>query len=292
MIPKEIIKKVKQIEIKTRGLVNEVFSGEYHSAFKGRGMEFADVREYQPGDDIRKIDWNVSARARKTFIKTFEEERELTVMLLVDVSQSSQFGTAERMKGEIAVELAAIFAFSAIKNNDKVGLILFTDDVELFIPPRKGKQHVMRVIRELLYFEPKGRGTNVGAAVEYLNRVVKRKATCFLISDFISDNYKKPLQVANKRHDLVAINVVDPRENTLPSIGLLEFEDAETGEVILIDTADGAFQEKFTATHNEEQEDRNYLFRQTGVDLITVRTDESYVEPIMKFFKKREAKQR
>jgi uncharacterized protein (DUF58 family) len=290
MIPKEVIKKVKQIEIKTRGLVNDVFSGEYHSAFKGLGMEFADVREYQHGDDIRKIDWNVSARARKTFIKTFDEERELTVMLMVDVSQSSQFGSAERMKGEIAVELAAIFAFSAIKNNDKVGLILFTDTVELFIPPRKGRQHVLRVIRELLYFEPKGKGTNVGAAIEYLNRVVKRKATCFLISDFISSDYKKPLQVANKRHDLVAITIIDPRENSLPNIGLIEFEDAETGEVILIDTGDRSFQSEFTQTNTAEREERAYLFRQTGVDLITIQTNESYVEPIRKFFKKRESK--
>ena len=290
MIPREILKKVRTIEIKTRGLVNEVFSGEYHSAFKGRGMEFAEVREYQYGDEIRKIDWNVSARARKTFIKTFEEERELTVLLVVDISPSSQFGAKGRIKGEIAVELAAIVAFSAIKNNDKVGLILFTDDVELYIPPRKGKQHVMRIIRELLYFEPKGHGTNIGAAIDFLSHVTKRKATCFLISDFFSDDYHKSLQVANKRHDLVAINVRDPRESNLPNIGLIEFEDSETGEIILVDTSDSSFQQNFTTSNLADDEKQAQKFKQMKIDLITIETDKSYIEPITAFFKKREKK--
>lgn len=290
MIPREILKKVRTIEIKTRGLVNEVFSGEYHSAFKGRGMEFAEVREYQYGDEIRKIDWNVSARARKTFIKTFEEERELTVLLVVDISPSSQFGAKGRIKGEIAVELAAIVAFSAIKNNDKVGLILFTDDIELYIPPHKGKQHVMRIIRELLYFEPKNTGTNIANAVDFLSRVTKRKATCFLISDFFSDNYHKSLQVANKRHDLVAINIRDPRESTLPSIGLIEFEDSETGEIIVVDTSDKNFQMNFNHSNEEEKEELALKFKQMSIDLITIETDKSYVKPITAFFKKREKK--
>jgi uncharacterized protein (DUF58 family) len=290
MIPKEIFKKVRQIEIKTRGLVNEVFSGEYHSAFKGRGMEFAEVREYQPGDDIRTIDWNVSARQRKPFIKVFEEERELTVMLIVDISQSSQFGSAERMKGEIAVELAALLAFSAIKNNDKVGLILFTEKIELYIPPQKGKQHVLRVIRELLYFEPSGTGTDLNAALEYLNRVTKRKATCFVISDFISDDFKKSLQIVNKRHDMIAIHIRDPREISLPNVGLIEFEDAETGEVVLLDTGDAMFQEMFSDSNEKDDLDKIEFFKQIGVDLISVRTDKSYIDPIVRFFKSREAK--
>ena len=290
MIPKEILKKVKQIEIKTRGLVNEVFSGEYHSAFKGRGMEFAEVREYQPGDDIRSIDWNVTARARKPFVKVFEEERELTVMLIVDISQSSQFGTTGRMKGEIAVELAALLAFSAIKNNDKVGLILFTDKIELYIPPEKGKKHVLRVIRELLYKKPTGSGTDINLALEYLNRVTKRKATCFLISDFIAEDFKRPLQIANKRHDIVAIYISDPSESHLSNVGLIEFEDAETGEIILLDTGDSNFQNHFAETSEADLEDMDNLFRMVGVDLISIRTDQSYIDPIARFFKKRESK--
>ena len=290
MIPKEIFKKVRQIEIKTRGLVNEVFSGEYHSAFKGRGMEFAEVREYQPGDDIRTIDWNVSARQRKPFVKVFEEERELTVMLIVDISQSSQFGSSERMKGEIAVELAALLAFSAIKNNDKVGLILFTEKIELYIPPQKGKQHVLRVIRELLYFKPSGTGTDLNAALEYLNRVTKRKATCFIISDFISDDFKKSLQIVNKRHDMIAIHIRDPREISLPNVGLIEFEDAETGEVVLLDTSDGMFQDMFSESNEKDDIEKIEFFKQIGVDLINIRTDKSYIDPIVRFFRSREAK--
>lgn len=292
MIPKEILQNVKKIEISTRGLVNEIFSGEYHSAFKGLGMEFAEVREYQPGDDIRKIDWNVTARAGKAYIKSFDEERDLTVMLMVDISQSSQFGTAGRMKGEIAVELAAILAFSAIRNNDKVGLILFTDQVELYIPPRKGRTHVLRVIRELLYFKPQHSGTDIAGALEYLNRVTRRKVTCFIFSDFISDSFRKPLQIANKRHDMIALKITDPREHALPGIGLIEFEDAETGEMVMIDTSDAAFRRTFAGGTEQTDAEREQLFRQIGVDLISIDTDKSYVEPIVRFFRSRDQRGR
>jgi len=290
MIPKEILKKVKQIEIKTRGIVNDILSGEYHSAFKGQGMEFAEVREYALGDDIRHIDWNVTARAEKPFVKRFEEERELTVMLVVDISKSSQFGTSEQMKGEIAIEIAALLAFSAIKNSDKVGLILFTDRIEKYIPPQKGKGHVLRVIRELLYFKPEGEGTDVAKAVDYLNRVCKKKVTSFILSDFISDDFAKPLQIAGKRHDLIAIKVTDPRESSLPDIGLIEFEDAETGELIILDTSDLAFQENFLQSTMEEKEELDNVLKQIGVDLIHIHTNEPYIHPLVRFFKSREAK--
>ena len=211
MIPAEILKKVKRIELRTRSLVNTIFAGEYHSVCKGRGMAFAEVREYQPGDDVRTIDWNVTARMGEPFVKVFDEERELTVMLMVDASASGNFGTVSQMKGEIGAEICALLAFSAIQNNDRVGLIVFTDDVELFIPPKKGKKHVLRVIRELLYFQPSGRGTDIGAALEYLNKVTHRRSVVFVVSDFFADNYEKALRVANRRHDLVAIALEDPR---------------------------------------------------------------------------------
>jgi uncharacterized protein (DUF58 family) len=287
MIPREILKKVRRIEIATRGLVNEVFSGEYHSVFKGRGMNFAEVREYQYGDDIRSIDWNVTARAGSPFIKVFEEERELTVMLVVDVSASSDFGTLERMKGEIAVELCAVLAFSAIKNNDKVGLIIFSDRIEKFVPPRKGKQHVLRVLRELLYFEPEGRGTDIAAALEYLTRVVRRRAVVFLVSDFLSEEFVKDLSVAGRRHDVIAVQMSDRRELELPPIGFVEFEDAESGERALVNTSDrrfrAAFQESALRTRNRLEE----IFRKTKVDVIEVRTGQPYVEPLMQFFRQR-----
>ncbi|MFQ5628135.1 MAG: DUF58 domain-containing protein, partial [bacterium] len=235
MIPKEILKKVKSIEIQTRGMVNDVFSGEYHSVFKGRGMEFAEVREYQFGDDIRTIDWNVSARMGCPYIKVFDEERELTVMLLVDASRSADFGTQKQMKGEIAAEICALLAFSAIKNNDKVGLIIFTDKIEIFVPPRKGKKHVLRVIRELLYHKPVGAQTDLSLALEYLSRLITRRAVVFLISDFQDENYEQSLRIASRKHDLIAITITDPREVVLPDVGFIELEDAETGETILID---------------------------------------------------------
>jgi uncharacterized protein (DUF58 family) len=287
MIPKEILKKVKRIEIATRGLVNELFSGEYHSVFKGRGMEFSEVREYQIGDDIRNIDWNVTARVGNPYIKVFDEERELTVMLLVDVSSSGSFGTANQMKGEIAAELCAVLAFSAIKNNDKVGLIIFSDKIEKFIPPRKGKQHVLRVIREILYFQPEDSQTDLNVALEYLTKIIKRRSIVFLISDFLTENYEKSLQVANKNHDIIAINIIDPREVDLPDIGFLELEDAETGETILVDTSNPAIRGGFFSESKIEREERGKFFKSIGVDNINIFTDRSYVEPIVRFFRMR-----
>jgi uncharacterized protein (DUF58 family) len=287
MIPKEILKKVKRIEIQTRGLVNDVFSGEYHSVFKGRGMEFSEVREYQFGDDIRTIDWNVTARTGHPYVKVFDEERELTVMLLVDVSSSGEFGTVDRMKGEIAVEICALLAFSAIKNNDKVGLIIFTDRIEKFVPPKKGRSHVLRVLRELLYHRPEGHGTDIALALEYLSRVTTRRAVVFLVSDFLSENYEKALRIANRRHDLVAITITDPRELELPDIGFVELEDAETGEIVLIDTSDFGVQETFTTETSEARRRRDHLFRSMDVDTIDIRTDISYVEPLIRFFRQR-----
>jgi len=287
MIPKEILKKVRYIEIQTRGIVNDVFSGQYHSVFKGRGMDFAEVREYQFGDDIRTIDWNVSARAGKPYVKVFEEERELTVMLLVDVSSSAEFGTQDRIKGELAVELCAVLAFSAIKNNDKVGLIIFTDRIEKYLPPKKGKSHVLRVLRELLYFKPEGKKTNISAALEFLSRVLRKRATVFLVSDFISETYEKALQVANKRHDIVAMTIIDPREQKMPDVGLIEFEDAETGETIVVDTADSAVMSLFSDKTNEERQKREKLFNSMNIDHIDIYTNKSYVEPLIAFFRTR-----
>jgi uncharacterized protein (DUF58 family) len=287
MIPKEILKKVKRLEITTRGMVNDVFSGEYHSVFKGRGMEFSEVREYQIGDDIRTIDWNVTARYGHPFVKVFEEERELTVMLMVDASSSGEFGTFERMKGEIAVEICALLAFSAIKNNDKVGLIIFTDKVEKFVPPRKGKPHVLRVLRELLYFKPEDKLTDIGLALEYMNRVIRRRSVAFLVSDFISKDFEKPLRIANKRHDIVAINIVDPRELELPNVGYIELEDAETGEQLLLDTTNAEVRRLFASKTSDALINREKLFKSMNMDSISIHTNESYFEPLMKFFKMR-----
>ncbi len=287
MIPKEILKKVKRIEIQTRGLVNDVFSGEYHSVFKGRGMEFSEVREYQVGDDIRMIDWNVSARMGHPFVKVFEEERELTVMLLVDVSSSGEFGTVEQMKGEIAAEICALLAFSAIKNNDKVGLVIFSDKVEKFVAPKKGKSHVLRVVREILYHEPQGHQTNIAEALEFLSRITQRRAVVFLVSDFISSNYEKALQIANKRHDIVAITVTDPREVDLPDIGFIELEDAETGETFLVDTSSVDVRNDFAVHTSEAVIAREKLFRTMNVDHIDIRTDQGYIEPLIRFFRMR-----
>ena len=287
MIPKEILKKVRRLEITTRGMVNDVFSGEYHSVFKGRGMEFSEVREYQIGDDIRTIDWNVTARYGHPYVKVFEEERELTVTLMVDASSSGEFGTFERMKGEIAVEICALLAFSAIKNNDKVGLIIFTDKVEKFVPPRKGKRHVLRVLRELLYFHPEDRKTDIGTALEYFNRVIRRRSVVFLVSDFISADYEKALRIANKKHDIVGIHIVDPRELELPRMGYIELEDAETGEQIMLDTTDGEIRRLFAQKTSQAMTRRDKLFKSMNVDAITIYTDESYFEPLIRFFRMR-----
>jgi len=287
MIPKEILKKVKRIEITTRGLVNDVFSGEYHSVFKGRGMDFAEVREYTIGDDIRNIDWNVSARMGHPYIKVFQEERELTVMLMVDVSSSGNFGTYEQMKGEIATEICALLAFSAIKNNDKVGLIIFTDQVEKFVPPKKGKSHVLRVLRELLYHEPQSNKTDIAGALEFLNHVTRRRSVVFLVSDFISEDYEKDLQIANKRHDMVAITVTDPREVELPKVGFIELEDAETGEIYLLDTNNVGIRSSFSEHADSKKQEREKLFKSMNVDYIDIFTHQPYIEPLMRFFRLR-----
>ena len=286
-IPRELLKKVKRIEISTRSVVNEVFSGEYHSVFKGRGMEFAEVREYQPGDDIRTIDWNVSARSGHPYVKVFEEERELTVMLLVDVSSSGNFGTTEQLKREVAAELSAVLAFSAIKNNDKVGLIIFSDRIEKFIPPRKGRKHVLRVIREILFYKPQEATTDLNIALEYLSRVIKRRSTAFLISDFLTEGYEKSLQVANKKHDLIAVTITDPREVTLPDAGMIDLEDAETGETVLVDTGSAELRRRFFDEAMQERNKKTDFFKSIGVDHIDILTDRSYVQPITRFFRMR-----
>lgn len=287
MVPREILKKVRRIEISTRGLVNEVFSGEYHSVFKGRGMTFSEVREYQYGDDIRSIDWNVTARTGSPFVKVYEEERELTVVLVVDVSASGNFGTRERFKGEVAVELSAVLAFSAIKNNDKIGLILFSDRIEKFVPPRKGRRHVLRVLRELLYHRPQGRGTDIGGALEYLTRVVPRRAVVFLVSDFAGSGFLRPLSVAGKRHDLIAVRMGDLRETEVPPMGLVELEDPETGDRLVVNTSDREFLDAFREGSKRSRAELDRDFRRCKVDLIDIQTGEAYEKPLMRFFQKR-----
>ena len=287
MIPREILRKVRRLEIATRGLVNNVFSGEYHSVFKGRGMSFAEVREYQIGDDVRTIDWNVTARMDRPYVKLFDEERDLTVMLLVDASLSGEFGSGERMKGEVAVEICALLAFSAIKNNDKVGLIIFTDRIEKFVPPRKGRSHVLRVLRELLYFQPRHRATDIGLALEYLMRVIRRRSIVFLVSDFLADGFQRGLRVANRRHDVVAIRVRDPRERELPRVGFVEFEDAETGEQLILNTNDPEVREAFKAQVLREDEELRSFLNSISVDSIEVDSDRSYLELLIRFFRTR-----
>ena len=292
MIPREILKQVRRIEISTRGLVNEVFSGEYHSVFKGRGMSFAEVREYQYGDDIRSIDWNVTARTGSPFVKIFEEERELTVMLLVDVSASGDFGTRERLKSEVAVEICALLAFSATQNNDKVGLIVFSDHVEKFVPPRKGRRHVLRVLRELLFHRPQGRGTDIASALEYLAHVQRKRAVAFLVSDFRDHGFDKALAVAGRRHDLTAVRLGDTREVELPSLGLVELEDPETGERVVVNTSGAAFRAAFRNTNSNRRAALDRTLRRSKVDLIDIETGEPYVKPLMRFFQDRMRRQR
>ncbi len=287
MIPREILRKVRRIEITTRGLVNEVFSGEYHSVFKGRGMSFAEAREYQYGDDIRNIDWNVTARTGTPHVKVFEEERELTVMLLVDVSASADFGTIEQRKSELAAELCGVLAFSAIKNNDKVGLILFSDRIERFVPPRKGRRHALRVLRELLYHPTEGQGTDLGAALEYLARVTRRRAVVFLVSDFADEGFEKPLSIAARRHDLVAVRVTDEREDVLPPMGLVEFEDPETGRRLVVNTSSRAFQVRYGEERERHQRRLTELLRRARIDRIDVRTGVPYERSLRRFFEDR-----
>ncbi len=290
MTTAELLKKVRQVEIKTRGMVNQVFSGEYHSVFKGRGMEFSEVREYSYGDDIRKIDWNVTARANKPFIKIFEEERELTVMLVVDVSRSGHFGTAESTKMEIATEICAVLAFSAIRNNDKVGLIMFSDEVEKFIAPNKGKSHILRIVRELLSYQPKGSGTNISGALQYLNNVIKKRSISFVLSDFIDTNYENALRIVSKRHDVIAVTMNDPRERDLPNIGLLKMKDAESGQERWIDTGDSNIRQSFVQYWRKHDEKMKKAFLSTKVDRITIETHKPYLRPLVDFFKMRESR--
>ena len=284
----ELLKKVRKIEIKTKGLSNHIFAGEYHTAFKGRGMAFSEVREYQPGDDIRSIDWNVTARFNNPYVKVFEEEREMTVMLLVDVSASKDFGTQQQMKQELVTELAAVLAFSAIQNKDKIGVIFFSDQVEKFIPPKKGKLHILRIIRELIAFEPEHKGTNIGEALRYFNNVIKKHAVCFLISDFMNEGFEAALRIANKKHDIIAVRIYDKREEELPNVGLAQMKDAETGNIEWIDTSNKAVRTQFTANYLKHETELLQLFRSSGVDIINIRTDEDYVKPLISFFKRRE----
>jgi uncharacterized protein (DUF58 family) len=291
MNTKKILKKIRRIEISTSRLVNNIFAGEYESVFKGRGMEFDEVREYQPGDEIRTIDWNVTARMGQPYIKKYVEERELVMMLLVDTSASADFGTHQQTKAEIAAEISALLAFSAIKNNDKVGLICFTNEVELFVPPRKGKKHVLRVVRELFYFEPQQQGTNINAALEYVDRVLRRRSVVFLISDFKDQGYEQRLQVTSKRHDLVSITLQDAREEVLSDVGLIELEDAETDEAIILDTRDARAREMYRQLNLNAIEARRKHFRSNKIDNIEIRTDGSYVEPLIRFFQQRAARE-
>ncbi len=288
MISKEILKKIRRIQIITSRMVTDVFCGQYQSVFKGQGMEFDEVRQYQPGDEIRSIDWNVTARMGHPFVKKFVEERELTVMVLLDMSKSSCFGTVNKTKNEIAAEICSVIALSAIKNNDKVGFLAFTDRVEKFIPPRKGLPHVLRVIREALYFKPQGRGTNISGTLEYLNKVINRSTVVFIISDFYDKDFKKSLSIANKRHDCIAITLTDPKEINLPNIGLVQFMDPETQRSFLVDTSDPGVRKEFRGNSKKKIDEREKMFRSLNVDSIDVRTDIPYHKSLFKFFKMRE----
>ena len=285
MIPKKILQKVKRIEIKTRGLVNDLFGGEYHSIFKGRGMTFSEVREYDPGDDIRLIDWNVTARTGSPFVKVFEEERELTVFLLVDISASGEFGTGSQLKKDFSAEIASVLGFSAIKNNDKVGLILFSNSVEKYIMPKKGKSHVLRVIRELLYTNPLNSQTSISNALDYLLKVAKRKCVVFLISDFLDGSYFSSLKVVNKKHDLIAEQIVDPAELEFPDLGLIKVEDPETEEMFWIDTSSKKLMSQLKKEIAIKQATFRKQMRKSGIDLVSISTDQDFVDPLLSFFK-------
>ncbi len=284
----ELLKKVRKIEIKTRGLSSQVFSGEYHSAFKGRGMAFSEVREYMPGDDIRTIDWNVTARFNHPYVKVFEEERELTVMLLVDISASGNFGTKNQFKKDLITELSAILAFSAIENNDKAGMILFSDKIELFIPPKKGKTHILRIIRELINLEPGRTGTDINQALRYFNNMIKKRCIAFIISDFMASGFEDAMKVASKKHDLAAIRVYDPREADMPDIGLVRFVDAETGQTSLLDSGNLSVRRDYHLWWKQTQAQTSEMLSRSGVDHATFRTDQPYVQSLINLFKKRE----
>lgn len=284
----ELLKKVRKIEIKTRGLSNQIFSGEYHSAFKGRGMAFSEVREYMPGDDIRNIDWNVTARFNHPFVKIFEEERELTVMLLVDISASGDYGTRRQFKRELITELCAVLSFSAIQNNDKIGVIFFSDKIEKFIPPKKGKSHILRIIRELIDFKPSSPGTDIGGALRYFTNMIKKRSISFLISDFQSAGYDDALKIAARKHDLVAIRIYDHRESELPDIGLVRMQDAETGSLLWVDSSRKTTRDQYRSNWLKTQKMTEELFARSGVDQVKIATDQNYVQPLINLFKKRE----
>jgi len=287
----EIFKKVRKIEIKTRGLSNHIFSGQYHSAFKGRGMTFSEVREYEYGDDIRNIDWNVTARFNRPFVKIFEEEREMTVMLLIDVSGSNDFGSVEQSKRDLTAELAAVLAFSAIQNNDKVGVIFFSSKIEKFIPPKKGSSHILRIIREIVDFKPVERGTDIGEGLRFLTSAIKRRTTAFLISDFMTDhNFEKEMQIAANKHDLVALRITDRREMDIPKVGLVKFRDAETGKERWVDTSSRAWHDAYMQMIQYKSAELNREFTKHGIDNALIYTGEDYVKPLMQLFKKREAR--
>ncbi len=283
----ELLKKVRKIEIKTKGLSKHLFSGEYHSMFKGRGMSFSEVRSYQYGDDVRNIDWNVTARTGAPHIKIFEEERELTMMLLVDVSRSIYYGTKEQGKSDFVVELAAVLAFAAIQNNDKVGLILYSNQIEHYIPPKKGKKHILRIIREMLNFEPKAVGTDLGQALQYLNNIIKKRSICFILSDFITEGYEKPLSLAARRHDLIAMMVYDPGEKEIPKVGLVRVQDAETGKTVIIDSSSPAFQKTYLDRFNKRLQSFKSQFTKSGVDTLLLDVSQSYIKSLLRFFKQR-----
>jgi uncharacterized protein (DUF58 family) len=285
---REILKKVRQIEIKTRGVVNEIMSGEYHAVFKGRGMNFAEVREYQIGDDVRAIDWNVSARMGHPYIKLFEEERELLVMLLCDVSSSSHFGSGAQMKVDMATELAAVLAFSAIRNNDKVGLLLFTDRIVKYVAPHKGQSHILRILRELITFEPRRSGTDIRAALEYVNHVMKKRAIVFLISDFIDRGYDKAMRVVGRKHDLTAVHLVDPREYQIPDVGLIRIHDAESGEPMWVDTSSPRVRREWESRFRTWQASAKSECQRSRVDYLPLSTDKEYIRALVEFFKRRE----
>ena len=290
MIPAEVLKKVRMIELQARNTVESVLSGAYSSSFKGKGMEFAEVREYVPGDEVRSIDWNVTARAGAPFVKKFVEERELTVILAVDASASGEFASRLEMKGEVMATLSALLAFSAIKNNDRVGLLIFTSEVEKFVPPQKGRNHVLRVIRELLYFKPKNKGTDLKSALEYLNRITKRHSVIFLVSDFIGTGFEVPLKLLNRRNDVVALSVRDKREKELPNVGFVELEDAESGETVLVDTGSNRFRKAYADLNKKKEEKLKQLFRSLSVDFIRILVQNDYdqtIQPLLQYFRQR-----
>jgi len=283
----ELLKKVRKIEIKTKGLSNHIFSGEYHTAFKGKGMAFSEVREYQPGDDVRSIDWNVTARYNSPFVKVFEEEREMTVILLIDVSGSSDFGTQTQLKREVATEIAAVLSFSAINNNDKIGVLFFSDKIEKFIPPKKGKSHILRIIRELITFESESKKTNIEVALKYFNNVIKKRAVCFILSDFMDTNFDKSLKITRNKHDIIALRIHDQREETLPNVGLIKVEDAESGQTRWMDSSNKQVRTNYNNNYREFEKELKQTLQSSGVDHIDIKTGKDYIKPLMSFFKNR-----